>query len=111
MTSLLPAILALAVLDAFNPASIATAVLLAQSGRRASLRMFVIGVYLTYLGFGLTLVLGPGAALRSVLGGTRGGIPVLEVALGAGLVTIGLRTRGQHAVPIGPRSPRSGSTT
>jgi cytochrome c biogenesis protein CcdA len=116
MTSILPAVLALAALDAVNPTSIAGAIYLAGAGQTARLRMFILAVYCTYLTFGLALTLGPGAALRSALADTsnRFGATV-EVAAGALLVGVGVRVwrqrRTTHGPPVqaAPPATRSGA--
>ena len=109
MASLLPAVLALAAVDAINPTSIAGAIYLAGSGRRARLRAFILGVYCTYLCFGSALVLGPGTALRSALGDTPTMIaPIVEVGIGGLLVAIGIRTWRRRASRAVQASPRAG---
>ena len=115
MTPLLPAILALAAIDAVNPASITGAVYLAGSSQPARLRPFTIAVYSTYLCFGLALAFGPAAALRSALADTPAAAgPLIEVAIGGLLVAIGIRTLRRRGVTRGPsttiasRSRRAG---
>jgi cytochrome c biogenesis protein CcdA len=115
VTSVLPAILALAAGDSVNPASITGAIYLAGSGQAARLRIFILGVYSTYLLFGLALTLGPAAALRSAIAGTSTIFePMVEVAVGGLLVGIGIRacrqrhsTRAQTA-QVAPPHTRSG---
>lgn len=93
MTSLLPALLLLAAVDAINPASITGALYLARPGRRGGLKPFILAVYLTYLLFGLALVFGPGVALRSTLVDNQPLIgSAVEVVVGVLLVRIGLLT-------------------
>ncbi len=115
MASVLPAILALAAVDAINPTSITGAVYLAGSGQIARLRLFIVGVYATYLSIGLAITLGPAAALRSALGAKTAALaPIVEIAAGGLLVAIGIRAwrrrghaRRRRALSV-PTSRRSG---
>lgn len=110
VTSVLPAVLSLAVIDAVNPASITGAIYLAGTGRNARLRLFILAVYSTYLLVGLALTLGPAMALRSALVDTPTLFgPIVEVAVGVLLVAIGIRTWRQRASRRSPR-PRAAPT-
>lgn len=117
MTALLPAILALAAIDAVNPTSISGAIYLAGSRRPEPLRLFIIAVYSTYLAFGLALAFGPAAALRSALAAAPDIVsPLIEVGVGGLLIALGVRAwRRRGVAPRSPanavpRSPRSGLT-
>jgi cytochrome c biogenesis protein CcdA len=103
VTSVLPAILALAAVDAVNPTSIAASIYLAGSRQMARLRMFTVGVYCTYLTIGLALTLGLAAALRSALAdaSTQFGA-IVDVGAGSLLVGIGIRTWRQRRAAHGP---------
>ena len=110
MTSILPAVLSLAAIDAINPASITGAICLARERRAARLRMFVLASYSTYLLFGLALAFGPAAALRSGLADTPSLFgPTIEVAAGGLLVWVGVRIWRQRASVAAPDTPETPS--
>jgi hypothetical protein len=112
LSSVLPAILALAAVDAINPTSIMGALYLAGTGPTARLRRFILGVYSTYLATGIALTFGPAAALRSALGPTPSAVaPILTAAVGLLLVGLGIRAwrcRDLARPRVAPAQPRSG---
>jgi hypothetical protein len=100
VTSVLPTILALAAIDSLNPSSISGAIYLAGSEQTARLRRFILGVYCTYLAFGLALTFGPAAVLRSALAATPTGFgPIVELGIGGLLIGMGIRTWCERGSP------------
>lgn len=110
MISVLPLILPLAAIDSLNPTSITGTIYLAGRGQMARLRLFILGVYFTYLSIGLALLLGPAAAIRSEVSGTPAIFgPLVEVAVGGLLVGMGIRA-WRHRGLTRPRASQAAHT-
>jgi cytochrome c biogenesis protein CcdA len=91
--ALLSTVFGLALIDSLNPTSITAACYLAITGRASALRVFVAGVYVTYLAFALTLTFVLGSAARGALAGTPTATAAgIQVGAGALLLAAGAWT-------------------